>query len=155
MFQTTKVINNKPVEWHLKAPNRAKYQRSIEYVKANQRNGNCYLANLTCKIPVQTNLTMRDIFLRSTAKYRCWIKDKFVCFSPEIFVRIEGETIHSFPMKGTIAASVPNAANVLMNNAKEACRTCNYCRLDTKRFKHCCQQSKRREVSIHRQANHE
>ena len=114
------VINNKPVEWHLKAPNRAKYQRSIEYVKANQRNGNCYLANLTCKIPVQTNLTMRDIFLRSTAKYRCWIKDKFVCFSPEIFVRIEGETIHSFPMKGTIAASVPNAANVLMNNAKEA-----------------------------------
>ncbi|RCU34589.1 aminodeoxychorismate synthase component I, partial [Acinetobacter baumannii] len=39
---------------------------------------------------------------------------------PEIFVRIDGETIHSFPMKGTIAASVPNAANVLMNNAKEA-----------------------------------
>ena len=36
-----------------------------------------------------------------------------------------------------------------------SCRTCNYCRLDTKRFKHCCQQSKRREVSIHRQANHE
>ena len=52
------VINNKPVEWHLKVPNRAKYQRSIEYVKANQRNGNCYLANLTCKIPVQTNLTI-------------------------------------------------------------------------------------------------
>ena len=35
------VVNNKPVEWHLKVPNRAKYQRSIEYVKANQRNGNC------------------------------------------------------------------------------------------------------------------
>lgn len=114
------VINKNPVEWRFEAPNRAEYQGSIEYVKANQRNGNCYLANLTCKVPIHTNLTMRDIFLRSTAKYRCWVKDKFVCFSPEIFVRIDGETIHSFPMKGTIAASVPNAANVLMNNAKEA-----------------------------------
>lgn len=113
-------INKNPVEWRFEAPNRAEYQRSIEYVKANQRNGNCYLANLTCKVPIHTNLTMRDIFLLSTAKYRCWVKDKFVCFSPEIFVRIDGETIHSFPMKGTIAASVPNAANVLMNNAKEA-----------------------------------
>ena len=117
---TGEAASNTPVEWQFDAPDRAEYQRSIEHVKTNQRNGNSYLANLTCKVPIHTNLTMREIFLRSTAKYRCWLKNSFVCFSPEIFVRIEGQTIRSFPMKGTIAADTPNAAETLMNNTKEA-----------------------------------
>lgn len=117
---TGEAASNTPVEWQFDAPDRTEYQRSIEHVKTNQRNGNSYLANLTCKVPIRTNLTMREIFLRSTAKYRCWLKNNFVCFSPEIFVRIEGQTIRSFPMKGTIAADTPNAAETLMNNAKEA-----------------------------------
>lgn len=117
---TDETASNTPVEWRFDVPDRAEYQRSIEHVKTNQRNGNSYLANLTCKIPIHTNLAMREIFLRSAAKYRCWLKNNFVCFSPEIFVRIEGQTIRSFPMKGTIAADTPNAAETLMNNAKEA-----------------------------------
>ena len=31
------VINKNPVEWRFEAPNRAEYQRSIEYVKDNHR----------------------------------------------------------------------------------------------------------------------
>ena len=72
---TGEAASNTPVEWQFDAPDRAEYQRSIEHVKNNQRNGNSYLANLTCKVPIHTNLTMREIFLRSTAKYRCWLKN--------------------------------------------------------------------------------
>ena len=59
--------------------------------------------------------------MRSKALYRCWMKEKFVCFSPEIFVRINREgLISSFPMKGTIDATRPNAEKELMENKKEA-----------------------------------
>ena len=109
-----------PVRWTFDAPDRAKYEQSINHVKQNQCEGNCYLANLTCRVPVETNLTMREIFLRSEAKYRCWMKNRFVCFSPEIFVRVANGKISSFPMKGTIDATLPNAEETLMNNSKEA-----------------------------------
>lgn len=71
-------------------------------------------------MPIETNLTMHDIFQRSKALYKCWLRDRFVCFSPEIFVRVDGEIISSFPMKGTIDATVTNAAEELMKNPKEA-----------------------------------
>ncbi|RRC99454.1 aminodeoxychorismate synthase component I [Prevotella sp. OH937_COT-195] len=100
-------------------PDRDQYERSINLVKQNQCKGNSYLANLTCRVPIKTNLTMRDIFLRSQAKYRCWLKDKFVCFSPETFVKIEEGIISSYPMKGTIDASLPNAEQLLIDNVKE------------------------------------
>ena len=49
------------------------------------------------------------------------MKEKFVCFSPEIFVRINKEgLISSFPMKGTIDATRPDAEKELMENKKEA-----------------------------------
>lgn len=44
----------------------------------------------------------------------------FVCFSPETFVRIKGGRIYSYPMKGTLDASLPNAEKQLMEDQKEA-----------------------------------
>ena len=38
----------------------------------------------------------------ANAPYKLRVKDQFVCFSPETFITIEGNTIHTFPMKGTI-----------------------------------------------------
>lgn len=114
------VPNLDPVEWKMEVPNRQTYEKSIEHIKQNQRAGNSYLANLTCRVPIETNLSLRDIFLRSDAMYRCYVKDEFVCFSPEIFVRIDNHTIRSFPMKGTISATLPDAENQLLSNAKEA-----------------------------------
>ena len=44
----------------------------------------------------------------------------FVCFSPETFVRIKGGRIYSYPMKGTLDASLPDAEKLLMEDRKEA-----------------------------------
>ena len=44
----------------------------------------------------------------------------FVCFSPETFVRIKGGRIYSYPMKGTLDASLPDAEKQLMVDRKEA-----------------------------------
>lgn len=109
------------VEWHTEPLTREDYERRINLVKQREREGDSYLANLTCRIPVRTNLSLHDVFMRSKALYRCWLKEKFVCFSPEIFVRINEEgLISSFPMKGTIDSTRPDAEKELMENKKEA-----------------------------------
>ena len=96
-----------------------RHRQAFEIVKRNILAGNSYLANLTCKVPVSTNLTLEDVFRYSKALYRLWLKDKLVCFSPEIFVRIEDGEIKSFPMKGTIDATLPDAEKLLMDDPKE------------------------------------
>ena len=96
------------------------YREKFEIVHRNMLAGNSYLANLTCRIPLDTNLSLHDIFLLSQARYRLWVKDTFVCFSPETFVRIQDGIISSYPMKGTISCNVPNAEQTLLNNVKEA-----------------------------------
>ncbi len=45
--------------------------------------------------------------------------DQFVFFSPECFVRFCNGRVSSFPMKGTIDASVRNAAEVILSDDKE------------------------------------
>ena len=81
--------------------------------------GNTFLLNLTCSTPVDLNMSLREIFLSCTARYRLWLRDEFVCFSPEIFISISDGKIRSFPMKGTIDAAVPDAEEVILNDAKE------------------------------------
>ncbi|MGN1253934.1 MAG: aminodeoxychorismate synthase component I [Prevotella sp.] len=99
----------------------ADYLKKFSIVHQNMLAGNSYLANLTCKIPIKTDLTLHEIFCRSKALYKIWLKDSFVCFSPETFVRIDNKgVISSCPMKGTISCSVPNARQVLMSDVKEA-----------------------------------
>ena len=87
--------------------------------------GNSYLTNLTCKVPVSCNLSLEDIFHRAKGKYKLLLRRKrnlnpFVCFSPETFVRIKNGRIYSYPMKGTLDASLPDAEKQLMEDRKEA-----------------------------------
>ena len=96
------------------------FQRSFNIVRQNILAGNSFLTNLTCRTPVDTNLTLEDIYYHSKAIYKLWVKDTFTVFSPEIFVRIHQGKISSYPMKGTIDASIPSAAQLLMNDPKEA-----------------------------------
>ena len=96
------------------------YQRSFSVVQRNILAGNSFLTNLTCRTPVETNLTLKDIYFRSIAMYKLWVKGRFTVFSPEIFVRIHQGKISSYPMKGTIDDSIPSAAQLLMNDPKEA-----------------------------------
>ena len=95
------------------------YLRSFDIVQRNIFAGNSFLTNLTCCTPIETNLSLKDIFLRSKAMYKLWVRDQFTVFSPEIFVRIHQGKISSYPMKGTIDASIPSAAQLLMNDPKE------------------------------------
>lgn len=98
----------------------AQYKRSFDVVMKNILAGNSFLANLTCATPICTNLSLKDVFYRSRAPYKLWLKDRFVVFSPEIFIRIHQGKISSYPMKGTIDATLPNAEERLLNDAKEA-----------------------------------
>lgn len=100
-------------------PQYKRYLDSFEKVIANIKNGNTYLINLTLPTRIETNLSLEEIYDRSIAKYKLLVPGKFVVFSPETFVRIEKGKIFSYPMKGTIDASIKNAAEIILNDTKE------------------------------------
>jgi para-aminobenzoate synthetase component 1 len=81
--------------------------------------GDTYLTNLTIKTEVNLKATLRELFYTSQAKYKFLFKDEFLVFSPEIFVQIKNDCIFSYPMKGTINASVDDAATKILNDVKE------------------------------------
>lgn len=101
----------------------AVYAKKFEQVLQNICWGNSFLVNLTQETPIETDLTLKEIFVQSTAKYRLLFENedtKFVVFSPEIFVKIdENGIISSNPMKGTIDASIENAEKKLLDDPKE------------------------------------
>jgi len=97
----------------------ADYLVKFNLVKNEIGLGNSFLLNLTCSTPVDLNKTLLEIFRMSTARYKIWLNEEFVCFSPEPFVKISNGKIRSFPMKGTIDAGIPDAENVILNDAKE------------------------------------
>lgn len=81
--------------------------------------GNSYLVNLTFETPITTDLTIDKIFKISSAKYKVRYKNEFVVFSPETFVKMIDGKVYSYPMKGTIDASIPNAEHILLTDPKE------------------------------------
>ncbi len=97
----------------------SKYEYSFNIVKNHLFRGDSFLTNLTKPTPIKINLSLQEIFQRSRAKYQLYFQDKFVLFSPEIFVKIQTEIISSHPMKGTILANVFNAETEILNNKKE------------------------------------
>src|SRR5690606_34432527 len=84
------------------------------------KRGESFLINLSAPTPIETNLSFRHIFDYSSAPYRLCVGEEFVCFSPEPFVIIDGRQIATYPMKGTIDAAVPDAAQQVLANPKEA-----------------------------------
>lgn len=102
------------------------YPLSIEVYSAqfnrvlNEINrGNSFLVNLTLPTPIACNYTLAEIFYKAQAKYKLLVEDSFVVFSPETFVIIKNGVISSYPMKGTIRDSGPDAAQTILNNPKE------------------------------------
>ena len=137
------------ITWLIEPPLYKDYERSFGIVKSNIIGGNSYLTNLTYRVPVSCNLSLEDIFHRAKGKYKLLLRRKrtqaedkahlkeeeevhlkeenieenlnpFVCFSPETFIRIKGGRIYSYPMKGTLDASLPDAEKQLMEDEKEA-----------------------------------
>ncbi|OZI10030.1 aminodeoxychorismate synthase component I [Siphonobacter sp. BAB-5385] len=109
----------------------AAFEEKFRYVHQELKNGNSFLTNLTARTRVHTSLGFQDIFQRSKARYKLWLsksllekagppfQKEVLCFSPEIFVRIQDGLISSHPMKGTLDASLPNAREQLLADAKE------------------------------------
>lgn len=110
---------NKKIVWKSFPETLENFKEGFDKVQKNIRLGNSYLVNYTRKTEIQTNLSLEEIFYHSVAKYKVFYKDFFVFFSPETFVKIIDGKILTYPMKGTIDASVENAAEVLKNDKKE------------------------------------
>ena len=116
---TEKPADDSPVYLTVIPVSRERYCQAFSLVQQHIRRGDSFLLNLTLPSRIETNLDLKQLFFRSKAKYKIYYKDRFICFSPEIFVRTEGNVIRSFPMKGTLDARVENAREKLLSDKKE------------------------------------
>ena len=95
------------------------FKKSFDKVVSQIKLGNSFLTNLTFPTLIETDLTLKEIFDRSEAPYKLQVKDHFVVFSPELFIKIQAGIITSFPMKGTIDAAIPDAETKILSDLKE------------------------------------
>ncbi|HQQ21354.1 MAG TPA: chorismate-binding protein, partial [Bacteroidales bacterium] len=94
---------------------RSKFEKLQHYMKSRE----VWLANLTERTEIKPNISLEQIFALSESLYQVYVPGKFVCFSPERFVKIADGIISTNPMKGTIDATIPNAEEIIQNNPKE------------------------------------
>ena len=95
------------------------YHYKFNQVMDALQKGDSFLMNLTIPTPVQNTINLQTYFDHAKSKYVIWLKNDFIAFSPETFIQIEAGTISTFPMKGTIDASLQNAKKLLLNDPKE------------------------------------
>ncbi|WP_457605625.1 aminodeoxychorismate synthase component I [Nitratifractor sp.] len=103
----------------MEAPDYTKYRRKFDRVIEEIRRGNTYLFNLTLPTPIEPDASLEEIYEMANARYRLLYRGRFVSFSPESFVTIRGRRISTFPMKGTIDASIPDAVAKILSDPKE------------------------------------
>lgn len=92
------------VLWEPEFVPRPIYEQAFEKVQYHLHRGDSYLTNLCMATPLRSNLSLEQIFLRARAPYRVLVRGRFTCFSPELFVRMEGNAVTTCPMKGTAPA---------------------------------------------------
>lgn len=98
----------------------AAYSARFDVVYRGLERGDSFLTNLTLRTPIELRGSLSDVYAHTRARYQVLCPGRFVCFSPECFVRISAEgVIRTYPMKGTIAADLPDAATRLLTDYKE------------------------------------
>lgn len=95
------------------------YILKFEKVMEALHRGDSFLINLTVTTPVSNHDSFQNYFNQAQSKYVIWLKNEFISFSPETFIQIKDGKIATFPMKGTIDASLPNAKETILNDTKE------------------------------------
>lgn len=95
------------------------YREKFQCVYDHLLLGDSYLTNLTIRTEISVPVSLRELFFSSKARYKLLFNDRFLVFSPEIFVQIGDGVIRSFPMKGTIDARIDNAADMILRDEKE------------------------------------
>jgi para-aminobenzoate synthetase component I len=97
----------------------SEYEIKFNTVLRHLEYGDSFLTNLTVKTKIETGQSLREIFHSCYAKYKLLLNDQLLVFSPETFIQIRDGKIFSYPMKGTIDASIANAEEVVLNDQKE------------------------------------
>ena len=98
------------------------YKKKFDILQEEIKNGNSYLLNLTAKTKIKTSYSLDEIYENTKSKFKLRFKNKndnFVCFSPERFVQIKDNKISTYPMKGTIDATIKDAKQKILANKKE------------------------------------
>ena len=97
------------------------YLQGFRRIRRAQEDGESWLANLTYPAQLETNLDLDTLARCASAPFRLLDPDHLAIFSPERFISITADGfVSSFPMKGTIDASLPNAAETILSDAKES-----------------------------------
>ncbi len=103
----------------------SRYAERFDVIYKGLHDGDSFLANLTLRTPIDLGeSSLEDIYAYTSAKYKLLLPNKCVCFSPETFVQIRDNKISTYPMKGTIDATLPQAEDLLLNDYKEHCEHC-------------------------------
>lgn len=95
------------------------YYEAFAKVQGGLQRGDSFLCNLTTKTKIQLNLSLEELFHCCNAPYKLCVPNRFVCFSPESFIRTKDNMIYTFPMKGTINADLSDAERLLLSDEKE------------------------------------
>lgn len=95
------------------------YEIGFEKAMKAIHQGDTYLFNLCYSTRLESIPSLAFIFENAVAPFKLLVNKKFVVFSPERFVTMADGFIKTFPMKGTIDASVENATSVLLGDLKE------------------------------------
>jgi para-aminobenzoate synthetase component 1 len=99
------------------------YTKGFDIVQSHIQAGNSYLLNLTSSTKIDIDKELKDIFLATNAKFKIYAKDsdrvEFICSSPERFIKIKNNNIYTYPMKGTIDASIKDAKDKILSDKKE------------------------------------
>ena len=106
-------------KWKINPVSFENYKIGFDLIQKHIHNGDTYLLNYTQPTTIETNISLEDIFYISSAKYKVLMKNEFVCFSPETFVKIDNGQISSYPMKGTMDATIENSKDLILNDSKE------------------------------------
>jgi para-aminobenzoate synthetase component 1 len=102
-----------PIDFH-------EYKKGFDLIMENLQQGNTYLLNYTCATPIKSSLPLEEIYDRSQAPFKLFIKNQFLISSPERFIKISNNTIETFPMKGTIDALTQESRDTLLADEKES-----------------------------------
>ena len=113
-----------PVELSLEPEDYASYLSRYEIIHRGLLRGDSFLSNLTLRTPITCQASLEQIYATSQARYKVLLPRRFVSFSPECFVSIREGKISTHPMKGTIDATLPDAAERLRTDYKEGCEHC-------------------------------
>jgi len=75
-----------PVQFQLEPPDEDAYFKAFKKVMFHLSRGDSYLLNLTMPVKIECNLSLDQIFHKSKARYKLWVRNKFTVFNIHYFI---------------------------------------------------------------------